>query len=271
MAFFTFEDRQVYYETYGEGKPLLILNGIMMSHLSWKEFIEPFSANNQLILVDFFDQGFSAKMDGPYNHDIQIRLVLALLDYLKIEQACVAGISYGSEVALGFAINHPERVERLMLFNCSAATGYWLDDIGKSWNLAAENAEAYYYTSIPIIYSPKFYKNRHDWMEKRREILFQVFSNKDFINSMIRLTNSSSDYDVRERLGEVQCPTLIVSCKFDYLTPMEEQEYLAQHIKDSHYIILPESGHATMYEQPVLFASLILGFTNNTRTAFGDF
>ena len=38
MAYFTFEGKQIYYETYGEGKPLLLLNGIMMSCASWTEF-----------------------------------------------------------------------------------------------------------------------------------------------------------------------------------------------------------------------------------------
>ena len=62
MASFCFEGRQVYYETYGQGKPLLLLNGIMMSCASWKEFIEPLSAINTLILVDMMDQG---KTDKP--------------------------------------------------------------------------------------------------------------------------------------------------------------------------------------------------------------
>ena len=79
MAYFTFEGKQVYYETYGEGRPLLLLNGIMMSCASWKEFIEPLSARNMLILVDMLDQGKSDKMTEAYDHAVQIRLVDALL------------------------------------------------------------------------------------------------------------------------------------------------------------------------------------------------
>lgn len=268
MAEFVFEGKKVYYETYGEGKPLLLLNGIMMSCASWKEFVEPLSATNKLILVDMLDQGKTEKMTENYDHAIQVRLVDALLDELKLEKCVIAGISYGSEIGLEYAIVRPERVERLLLFNATAATDPWLDDIGKAWNLAAGNAESYYYTAIPVIYSPRFYTRNNEWMERRRRALAPVFSNKVFIEAMIRLTNSSSNYDVRDRLENVACPTLIVSCQQDYLTPIEEQKYLAEHIPDSHYVIIQESGHASMYEQPMLFTSLILGFTNASKAKY---
>ena len=80
MAEFTFEGKQIYYELHGEGRPLLLLNGIMMSCRSWAEFVQPLSAQNQLILLDMLDQGRSAKMTEPYDHSVQIRLVDALLD-----------------------------------------------------------------------------------------------------------------------------------------------------------------------------------------------
>ncbi len=268
MAYFTFEGKQVYYETYGQGRPLLLLNGIMMSCASWKEFIEPLSAQNFLILVDMLDQGKSDKMSEAYDHAVQIRLVDALLEHLGIEKLCIAGISYGSEVGLEYAMDHPEKVERLMLFNATAATGPWLDDVGKAWNLAAHDAMSYYYTAIPVIYSPRFYTQHNDWMERRRQALQPVFSNESFINAMIRLTNSSSNYDVRDRLSQVRCPTLIVSCQQDYLTPVEEQKYLADNIADSHYVVIQNSGHASMYEQPLLFASLIVGFADTSKTKY---
>ena len=147
---FEFENKQVYYETYGSGKPLVILNGIMMSTKSWVPFIKSFSNNNLLILVDFFDQGNSSKMEneGPYDHDIQVRLVEALLNHLNIEKASIVGISYGGEVALEFGCRYQNRVDRLVLFNTCAYTTKWLDDIGKAWNYAAEsgNGSSYYFS-----------------------------------------------------------------------------------------------------------------------------
>ena len=65
---FVFNGKKIYYETMGEGQPILLLNGIMMSTGSWENFKESFSANNRLILLDFLDQGRSARMTGRYEH-----------------------------------------------------------------------------------------------------------------------------------------------------------------------------------------------------------
>lgn len=269
MAYFVFENKRVYYEEYGKGKPLVVLNGIMMSCTSWKEFIEPFSANNHLILMDFLDQGKSDRMTGEnYNQAIQVEVVKALLDFLDLKDVALMGISYGSEVAQRFVLKYPEYVERLMLFNATARTGPWLGDIGDGWNLAASNPDAYYLSTIPIIYSPGFYCRNNEWINNRRKVLTPVFSSPDFVEAMIRLTNSSRDYDVSAEIHKIQVPTLVVSCQQDYLIPVEEQQFIVSQIPNSHHIIIPNSGHASMYEQPVLYTALVLGFCNSTKMEY---
>lgn len=268
MAYFDFQGKQIYYEEHGQGKPLVLLNGIMMSCRSWAEFVEPFSDNNRLILVDFLDQGRSARMEEPYEQAIQAEVVKALLDHLSLEKACIMGISYGGEVALQFAVKYPRYVDRLVLFNTTPRTGPWLGDIGDAWNLAADDPDAYYLTTIPVIYSPQFYREKQDWMARRRETLRPVFGDPDFIQPMIRLTNSSRSYDVTSRLAEIAAPTLVVSCQQDYLTPVEEQQLIHAKLPNSHYVVLPGCGHASMYEQPVLFAALVLGFCNASKTEY---
>lgn len=268
MGMFEFRGKKVHYEEYGQGKPLVLLNGIMMSCRSWAEFIEPFSENNRLILLDFLDQGQSDSMDEAYEQAIQAEVVHELLKHLNIAKACIMGISYGGEVAQQFAIRYFQQVERLILFNTTARTGPWLGDIGDAWNLAAGNPEAYYLTTIPVIYSPAFYLKHNRWLNQRRKMLEPVFSNEEFIQRMIRLTNSSRGYDVTEQLHAIPAPTLIVSSQQDYLTPMEEQRLMAQRIPNSHHVILPGSGHASMYEQPQLFAALVLGFCNMSKTEY---
>lgn len=271
MATFDLNGKSIYYEEYGQGKPLLVLNGIMMSCASWKEFIEPWSANNRLLLVDFLDQGKSARMEEDYDQAIQLEVVKGLLDHLGLDKVCLMGISYGSEVALRFAIQYGERVERLMLFNATARTGPWLGDIGDSWNLSTGDPDAYYLSTIPIIYSPGFYRKNNDWMNRRREVLRPVFSDPAFIQGMIRLTNSSRGYDVVDQLHTITAPTLVVSCQQDYLIPVEEQQLICQGIPNAHHVIIPDCGHASMYEKPLLFSMLVTGFCNSTKLDYQIF
>ena len=67
MSEFIFRGKRVHYQILGEGRPLLLLNGIMMSTKSWAPFLNAFQqGGNRLILVDLLDQGESEAMDGPF-------------------------------------------------------------------------------------------------------------------------------------------------------------------------------------------------------------
>lgn len=263
MATFRFQDLDIYYEVHGEGPPLLLLNGIMMSTKSWELFLASFSLHNRLILVDFIDQGQSGAMEGPYTQALQVSMLEGLLDHLGLETVNMVGISYGGEVALRFAVDHTHRVDRLVLFNTAARTTPWLKDIGDAWNLSAADPLHYYLTTIPVIYSPRFYTQHHDWMKKRQEVLVgSVFSDRAFIERMIRLTKSAEDHDVTPSLAAIEIPTLVVSSEEDVITPKAEQVLIARLMPAAEHVILPGAGHASMYEKPGLFATLTLGFVN---------
>lgn len=263
---FKFNNKLVYYEVYGSGKPLVILNGLMMSTKSWTTFVKSLSEFNELILVDFFDQGQSEYLENEpeYTQDLQVDLVKALLDELKLKKANIFGVSYGSEVAMKFAIKYPDSISRLMLFNATAYTSSWLRDMGRGWNLIGDKlmGEAYYDIAIPVIYSTDFYEKENEWMENRRKVLTPVFSDPVFQRRIKRLVNSAESHDCRRDLDKILCPTLVVGCEKDTLIPLREQEYLKEHIKNAKYVKLPNSGHCSMYEEPLLFVSLVLGFTN---------
>lgn len=270
MAELLFRDKKVYYEVHGNsGDPIVILNGIMMSTASWKPFIETMSRQNHLILVDFFDQGQSARLEGEtYDHSLQVELLDAVLEEVSgqiwYERFTIMGISYGGEVAIQYALAHPKRVRRLILANTCGRTSGWLKKIGDGWNEVAKTGSgyAYYLTTIPVIYSTKFFEDRAAWMENREAYLTEYFGREDVRRALIRLTDSSVGYNVVDRLCEITCPTLIISSDQDVLVPPTEQQLLHEKIKGSVYVTINGSGHASMYEAPESFAALTLGFAN---------
>jgi 3-oxoadipate enol-lactonase len=264
MSSFKFKGKNVFYQLDGNiNKPkLLILNGIMMSTKSWEPFMESWLERFQVLRVDFLDQGQSDKMTENYEQDIQTELLISLLDEIKINKVNVVGISYGGAVALAFAIKHQSRVNRLMLFNSNAYTNPLLKDIGRSWIKAGQTRDGslYYKTTIPIIYSPSYYENKIEWMQNREKVLTPIFSDPIFLDAMERLTLSAESFDVREELDKLEIETMIITADEDFLTPKKDQEYLAKHIKNSHWMTIPGVGHASMYENPMIFTSLITGF-----------
>ena len=267
MSEFYLDGKKVYYEIHGDkGEVLILLNGIMMTTNSWTNFIPAFSRYNRLVLVDFFDQGKSERLEPGYTHAIQIRLMGALFQELEEKLGeksfVVAGLSYGGNVALQTALAYPERVKRLILANSAARTSSWLFNVGEGWNEVARggNGLSYYYTAIPVIYSTRFFEEQAAWMDARKESLVAYFSQPEVLERMIRLTDSSRGFQAEDRLGEIKCPTLILSSSEDALVPVTEQERLHKGIAGSSHLVIKGSGHASMYEFPEAFAGLIIGF-----------
>ena len=252
MSILNYKGRNIYYDVKGNGKPFLILNGIMMSTKSWEPFMESLTENNMVIRLDFIDQGQSDKLKSSiYTQDIQSEIIHSLIKELKLAKVSLVGISYGGEVAIAFAIKYANLVDRLVLFNTTPYTSPWLAEIGYKWNSIGRtrDGKTYYQATIPAIYSPSFYESRLDWMKQREQILLPIFSNPDFLDAMERLTNSAEKFDVRDELYKISAPTLIIAADEDYLTPMNNQKYLHEHIKNSDLVILPGVGHASMYEK----------------------
>ncbi len=265
MSYLKYKNYDIYYTKDGSNDEVIVLlNGIMMSTASWEMFKDNFSEHNTLVRYDMIDQGQSSKAMTQYTQEQQVEVLFQLLNTLKYKKVSLVGISYGASVALQFAVKYPELVNKLVIANGVAKTSSWLKAIGDGWNEVAKsrNGLAYYNISIPYIYSPTFYEENIEWMEDRKKILVPLFSDELFLDSMNRLTISAETHDVQEKLKDIKSKTLIISSSLDFLTPVFEQEYLHKHIKDSELVILPNCGHASMYEAPKQFTELVLNFVN---------
>ncbi|GHV89396.1 oxidoreductase [Spirochaetia bacterium] len=264
MATFDFEGTPIYYETYSEGEPLLILNGIFMSCVSWKGFVPAFSKYNRLLLLDLADQGQSGKLDHEYTQELQERVVIAFLNHLGLDRVSLCGISYGGEVALRVAGRHPERVRKLVLSNTTAYTSAWLRDIGHSWEYAmnSHDGHAFFKTCIPVVYSPEFYENHYAWAQNREELFVKYFP-PEVYDAFARLTRSAETHDERSLLPGITAPTLVISSEFDFVTPLSNQKEIVSQIPNAGHVLIHGAGHAAMYEKPAEFTSLVLGFINS--------
>lgn len=266
MSDFIYDGHKINYEIYGRGKPLVILNGIMMSTKSWHEFLEPLTKYHQVILVDFIDQGESSSFNGKrYLHSYQTLMLKQLLDFLNLEKVSIAAISYGGQIALDLASKYPTLVEKLILFNTTSYVNDFMREIFELWLAAGKTKDGlvYYKATIPTIYSQTFFKEKLEWMKEREKLLVPLFEKEVFLNRMERLVNSTINFNIFDNVKNITAKTLLIASDEDFLTPISMQEELNKEIKDSNIIILPKTGHASMYEKPVLFTSIINGFLSS--------
>ncbi len=265
---FSFKGRDIHYEVHGEGEPLLLLNGILMSTASWAPFIPHFTrAGTRLVLVDLMDQGKSGAFEEGYDIAGQAGMVAALLDHLGISRAGVMGTSYGGAVALNLAIQRPDLAGRLMLAATRAYTDPLFRDMCESWLHACSSPEALYTATMPLFYGASFQERSQDWLNSRRALLERTaFSSPDFVARFKRLVESIMDLDLRPQLEGITAPTLVLAPEEDLVMMPWEQRRIAQNIPGAYLVTLHQTGHVMFLEKPDLFIPLVMGWFRQAGT-----
>lgn len=261
MSFVEISGKKIYYETYGQGDPLVILNGIMMSTASWNGFLNIFSTNNKLVLIDLLDQGRSDKADGPYTQDMHVDMLKEIFEKLGFEKVHLLGVSYGGEVAMKFALKYQSMLHTLLLADTTACTNDLMHDIEELWDYSAglHDGRIYFKATMPYIYSTEFYAKNIEWL-KNREALFCKALTPDWYEGFRRANRSASSLNIVDELHNIKIPTLIIGSEYDIITPVRFQEEIAKRIENSKFVIIKGAGHASMYEKPYEFASIVLGY-----------
>lgn len=250
----------IYYELHGpEGAPVLVLNNgiIMNAATSWVHQTRALSKQYRLLQYDCRGQGQSDHPEGSYSMEVHADDLSALLDALNIEKAHIAGISYGGEVAQAFALKYPDKVKSLILMDTVSEVGAELRIIVQSWvdALKTGDALAFFNSTVPWNFSPEFIANNTALLEdaKKRYPLL------DF-PAVIRLCEAFLEVDFTKRLGEVKAPTCIIVGEKDLLKGVRYAEILKNNIPHAEYHVLMGAGHASCWERPQEFNSVLIGF-----------
>jgi pimeloyl-ACP methyl ester carboxylesterase len=116
MTYTSVNGLQLYYETHGSGRPLVLLHGGLLTiDLNFGPLLEPLAASRQVIAVELQGHGHTADTDRPMTIEALAGDVVALLDYLGVAEADFFGFSLGGLVACAVALSAPARVGKLIV------------------------------------------------------------------------------------------------------------------------------------------------------------
>lgn len=249
----------LYYELRGpsDGEVLVLSNGILMSTASWKIQISDLSKFMQVLVYDCRGMWQSDHPDEQYTMETHADDLFELLNALHIDKAHIAGISYGSEISMVFALKYPQKTKSLMIFDGVSQIDPLLKSFGDTWIAAAKakDADLLLKVTTPLNFSEK-------WIRKNSQLLPVLeakYRTLDF-DAFLRLMDCFNDLNITEDLPHIQVPTLVVVGEKDILKTRSYSEKIAERIPQSEFFIVPGSGHAMCLENPGEFNTLVLGF-----------
>ena len=256
---------EIHYELRGpeDGEVVAFLNGILMTTRSWVLQRPVFERRYRCLYHDFRGQLLSDKPEGPYTFERHVADLAALLDHLGIARCHLVGTSYGGEVGLLFAAEHPRRVATLSAISCVSHLEPLLRRQVDLWRAAGADGEALFRISAPFNYSNRFLAADSLLLEQGARRLADYPA--DFYAGFERLLDCFGTLDLRGRLGEVRCPTLVLCGSEDILKPPHYSAELAAAIPHTEHLLVPGAGHAVVIEKADTVSAAVLGFLAKQR------
>ncbi len=121
---------KVYYEVYGDGKPIVLLHGAYYTiELNWEQLIPELAKTRKVIAIELQGHGHTPFSDRKLSRTTLASDVEKVMDYLKIDSADVAGYSFGGQVAYQFAIQSPKRLRKLVIISSVHKSDGWVAGI----------------------------------------------------------------------------------------------------------------------------------------------
>jgi 3-oxoadipate enol-lactonase len=250
---------ELYYELHGpeDAEVLVLSNGVLMSTASWGFQTPVLSRHYQVLLYDCRGMWKSAHPKGPYTMELHADDLAALLDTLGIKTAHIAGISYGGEVSLAFALKYPQMVRSLFLSSTVSESDPVLRGFIDSWSDAARShdPQRLFDVSYMLNFSDAYLAANRTAVEAGAVRYAQLD-----MEAVLELLDCFDRFDLTRELHRITVRTLVLVGEDDILKPRKYSERIAHEIPGAELVVVPGAGHAICLEKPALFNAIMLGF-----------
>ncbi len=219
---------EMYYEVHGQGEPLLLLHGFMMSSATWVPIIPNLSKEYRVIIPDLRGHGRSTNPSKEFTHRQSALDVFALLNELEVEKFKGMGISTGGMTLLHMATSQPERVESMVLIG---ATSYFPEDARQAMRESAvENL------------------NEEQWNQMRQEHYHGDEQIRMLFTQFHRFKDNYDDMNfTKAYLSTITAKTLIVHGDRDRFFPVAIPAEMYDAIPQSYLWIVPYGSHVPIF------------------------
>jgi 3-oxoadipate enol-lactonase len=253
----------------GDGPPLLMIRGFSSDCSNWSEpFLSPLQQHFTTIRFSNRGTGLTDKPDGPISVKQMADDAAHLLEALDIDRAHVFGVSMGGMIAQELALNHPERVNGLVL-GCTIPGGpqtvgagpeivrMLLPEEGLSREELARKA-------WPVLVVPSFIETHRDFLEEMMQLAFQ---HPTPVETFGKHSEAVNGFDAFDRLPQIQAATLVIHGDSDILLKQENGAMVAGLIPGSEFVTIEGVGHMFFWEKPEESSRTIIEFLSRVSVS----
>ncbi len=229
----------MYYEIHGKGRPVLLLHGGIADNSLWSKTIPALAKEHQVIAPEQMGHGHTADLPSrEFSYAQMADDTAALLDQLHLSSVDVVGWSDGGIIGYLLAINHPQRVRKLV------TSGANVDQEGLPQPKTGPVTPDQF---------PKMFQEEYEKVSPDGPQHFVAFINR--VSAMWR----RYPYVERTQLAKISCPTLIIVGDRDFF-PAEVADHIAKAILGAQLMVVPGAGHGTFRNKPGLVNLAVLEF-----------
>lgn len=252
---------ELYYEVSGHGAPLVLVHAGIADGRMWEAQVDAFDRHYRTIRHDMRGFGRSTMAPGPYANHADLR---ALLDALDVERAFFVGCSQGGGAVLDFALENPERVEKLVLVGAAVGGFEFDEEPPEEWDelLAADEAgDLERVSELEVRMWVDGPRRGPDVVDPAVRDLVREMNLIALQNETLGLGEEQEpETPAAMRLSEIQAPTLVLIGDEDRPRPLAAADLLAENIPNAQKATMTGTAHLPNMERPQEFNRLVLNF-----------
>jgi pimeloyl-ACP methyl ester carboxylesterase len=268
MVYLPMRDGGVYYETAGNGPPLLLVMGLGGNTQIWGYVRRRLAAEFSLVMYDMRGTGRSPATCQPLTADDLVEEVEALRQHLGIQELRAVGYSFGMSVVLRYANQFPTRLKAVSLVSGMLEIGTYAQRFFETQaELAQILPRTQYLKQVAFwMLSEGFFANNPDYfdrivfMAERSPLAAQPFQGWERFAPTLK-----SDYTAE--LRSLKCPLQIVHGSADKVAPVDAIESVARQLTDVRLDVVPGAGHMMPVDSPEPMAEHLRSFFTSTLAA----
>ena len=257
---------KLHYELEGpEDAPLLVMANSLGTNLHmWDDQAPELRKRLRLLRYNHRGHEGSETPPGPYSMDDLGGDILALVNELGVERFSFMGLSLGGMVGMRLASEAPDRVERLALCCTSAlmsSPDAWED---RARTARGSGTSALSSTVVERWLTPAFREAAPETVEWAEDMIRRTPD-----EGYASCCEAIRDMDLRDRLGSITAPTLIIAGEDDPATPPDHAALIRDSIPGSEMTVVPDAAHLANIEQPGAVTPLLLDHLGPASKAAG--